>query len=133
MTKKEHIEYWLKGANRDWETVNVLFNAGQYHFSLFVCHLSLEKLLKALWVKDNAENTPPFSHNLEYIANQTQYNFSNDEIDFFRVVNAWNIEARYEDFKDNFYKRSTKEYTKTQIEKIENIRECLLKELQKNR
>jgi HEPN domain-containing protein len=102
-------------------------------FCLFAVHLSTEKLLKALWVRDNEENIPPFSHNLDLIANQTNYNFSNEEIDLLRVANAWNIDARYQDYKDNFYKRSTKEYVQIKINEINSLRKCLLKELQEKK
>lgn len=129
LTKEEHISHWTRQASRDWETVLTLFNSKQYMFSLFVSHLVIEKLLKANWVKDNEENIPPMSHNLENLADQTDLELSNDEIDFIRIINAWNIEGRYQDYKDNFYKRSTKKYVGQKLKELDKLRECLQKRL----
>ncbi|MHB1688465.1 MAG: HEPN domain-containing protein [Ignavibacteriaceae bacterium] len=41
-----------------------MFNAGRYDWSLYVAHLSLEKILKARWVKDNEDKIPPKIYNL---------------------------------------------------------------------
>jgi len=41
------------------------------------------------------------------------------------ICNSFNISARYEDYKNEFYKRCTEEYTLEQIKNIEEIREWL--------
>jgi HEPN domain-containing protein len=64
MTKTEHIEYWIRSSEEDWETVTSLFTTKRYIHSLFFAHLALEKLCKALWVKSNESNIPPKIHNL---------------------------------------------------------------------
>jgi HEPN domain-containing protein len=68
MTKEEHIHYWSIQVESDFKAAEVLCVAGYYAQSLFWAHLSVEKLLKALWVKTNQSNTPPFVHNLLRIA-----------------------------------------------------------------
>ena len=62
VTKSEHIEYWKRMAMRDWQTVLALQAARQNMQSFFFVHLVIEKLLKAHFVKDNQENTPPLTH-----------------------------------------------------------------------
>lgn len=42
-------------AERDWASVGLLFEGNQYVHTLFFCHLVIEKLLKAHWVRDNEE------------------------------------------------------------------------------
>lgn len=132
MTKAEHIEFWKNSSNRDWESVNVLYNGKQYVQALFFCHLVLEKLFKAIWIKDNEENTPPFSHNLESLFNQTNLELDPVTTDFLSIANNWNIEGRYQDYKDKFYKKATKEYTFEKINEVEKLRKCLLENLQGN-
>lgn len=56
MNKKEYIHYWLKSYEEDFETMKSLFNSERFLHSLFFGHLCLEKLLKALWVKNNEDN-----------------------------------------------------------------------------
>ena len=50
MTKKEHIEYWIKTSQDDWETVESLLNSKRYLHCLYFSHLVLEKICKAHWV-----------------------------------------------------------------------------------
>lgn len=78
MTKEEHIAYWLQQADYDWESVTVLFNQKRYIHALFFAHLTLEKLCKARWVKDNEQNIPPKTHNLLYLLSQTQIRTTED-------------------------------------------------------
>ena len=38
------------------------------------------------------------------------------------TCNSFNISARYEDYKDEFYKKCTEKYTSEQIKNIEEVR-----------
>ncbi len=129
MTKQEHIDFWKNSALRDGESVQVLFEGKQYMQALFFSHLVIEKLLKALWIKDNDENTPPFSHNLEYLYNQTDLELDNTLSDLFPIINNWNIEGRYQDYKDKFYKKCTYAYTTEKIAEVELLKQCLVENL----
>ena len=42
MTKEEHIAYWLKTAEHDWDTANHLFETGRHDWCLFISHLVIE-------------------------------------------------------------------------------------------
>jgi len=42
------IEFWTDSAGSDFLTMINLFNSKDYHWSLFMGHLVIEKLLKAL-------------------------------------------------------------------------------------
>jgi len=61
MTKEEHIQYWTKQVNDDFDCANVLYQANHFAQSLFWAHLALEKMSKALWIKTNDGNAPPLS------------------------------------------------------------------------
>jgi hypothetical protein len=98
MGKKEIIAHWLTMAERDWKSVLALHEAGQHMHALFFSHLVIEKMLKAL-------------HDLEYLYNQTELKLSANQVDLLGVMNSWNLEGRYQDYKDKFYKRTTKSYT----------------------
>ena len=64
MTKDEHILYWSKQVEEDYDCAKVLYKANHFAQALFWAHLALEKQSKALWIKKNEGNTPPFVHNL---------------------------------------------------------------------
>ena len=65
--KERHIEYWKLSAADDLEAIDFLLNGKKYVQSLFFTHLSLEKILKALWVQNNENNIPPKTHNLYFL------------------------------------------------------------------
>jgi len=130
MTKKEHINYWLKTANEDWQTVNYLLKGKRYVNALFFAHLVLEKLCKAHWVKDNIGNHPLKIHNLVRLVEQSHLNFTGEEMDFLRMMNNFQLEGRYPDYKDVIYRFYKSAETKKILKQVNYIRECLLKKLQ---
>ncbi len=130
MNKQEHIEYWIKSASLKWESATILFEKKSFVDCLFYSHLVLEQLLKAHWVKDNEGNMPPKVHNLKFLADQTNLNLTNDQIDFLILMNSYQMESRYADYKFSVYKICTESYTKPLLEKINIIRKWLINQLQ---
>jgi HEPN domain-containing protein len=118
LTKKEHINYWLELALEDFETAVFNISGKRYVPALFFYHLSIEKILKANWVKDNISNTPPFTHDLQKIAGETEIEWDAANFDYLSIVNTWNIEARYPDYKNTLQKIATVEYMNKHHEKL---------------
>lgn len=48
MEKQDYIKYWVKTSEEDLKSMESVFQAEKYDWSLFIGHLSLEKVLKAL-------------------------------------------------------------------------------------
>lgn len=109
MTQKESIKIWVDGAEDALDTSNKLFENKKYHHALFFLHLTLEKILKALYVsiKDEA---PPYVHNLKQISQATGLKFSENELNQLDEMSEFNVSARYEEHKYKIYKKATKEY-----------------------
>ena len=124
MTKEELIKYWIDSSDRDYQTMSNLYEKQDYHWSLFMGHLVIEKLLKAYFVK-TANNQPPFSHNLLRLAEKTNLKLSESQKDFLTTVTAFNIRARYDDYKLAFYKTCTKDFTEKWIVKIEGFQKWI--------
>ena len=114
MTKKEHIAYWVGTANKDWQAIQTMYKARAYLHALFFAHLVLEKLCKAHWVKDNEENYPPKIHNLLNIVAKTNLQLPDADKDFFAIMNQFQLEGRYPDYKLELYKK----YKSLQTRKI---------------
>jgi len=57
--------YWLESAKEDWKVARHLFEKGDYSYALFFGHLTIEKILKAIYAGRTGE-TPPFTHRLVY-------------------------------------------------------------------
>ena len=87
-----------------------LFSNGHYVWSLFVGHLVIEKLLKAYHI-GNIPTDSPQIHNLLKIAESAGLELADDKRSFLDEVTAFNIRARYPDYKNRFYKTANREFT----------------------
>ncbi|MEA2041827.1 MAG: HEPN domain-containing protein [Bacteroidota bacterium] len=130
MTKKEHINYWAKQVDADFESAEVLSQAGYYAQSLFWAHLTLEKLSKALWIKNNESNTPPFVHNLLKIISQTNENFTTGQLEFFNDMNIFQIKGRYPDYAESLEKTITKNICEKYLNETKKMILCIRKKMQ---
>jgi HEPN domain-containing protein len=130
MTKEQHIEYWVDIATDDWSRKELLYNANDYVFCLYLAHLTLEKLAKANWVKTHQDNIPPKVHNIVYLLEQSDIDFGDDMMRFLKEFNDFQLSGRYPDYTKNIYKVCTKEFTDDKLEKIQEVKTCLLKMLQ---
>lgn len=129
MTKQEHIDYWIRTANDDWDAALSLFDNKKYVQSLFFAHLTIEKWCKAYWVKDNENNTPPRIHNLVRLIKSTKLEITDEDLIFLEEFNDFQLEGRYPDYLFEIYKRCDRNYTKQLINKIKLIIECLQKKM----
>jgi len=118
MDVKDHIKFWLDAAEHDWEAAKSLFAAGKYDWCLFVSHLVLEKTLKALFIQINDNQLPPKTHNLIKLARHTNIKLTKEQEIFLDEVNDFNLEARYPQYKNEFYKKCTREFSEDYFCKI---------------
>lgn len=129
MTKAEHIAYWRDEAKRNLETGHYLMDGRQSVMALFLYNLAIEKTLKAHWVKDNIDNHPPRTHELQHLHNQTDLSLSSDDYDYLAVVNQWSIDTRYPDYRQKIYAIANESYMKKHREKITALFQCLQEKL----
>jgi HEPN domain-containing protein len=120
MTIDEQIQYWIDIAENDLPVAEHLFEKGDNVWCLFIAHLILEKILKAVYVRDN-HSIPPKTHDLLRLAKSTKLQLSKDQEEFLNTVNDFNIESRYPDYKQQFYKVCTKEYTEENFNKVKEM------------
>jgi HEPN domain-containing protein len=130
MTKEEHILYWSKQVVEDIDCAEVLYRANHFAQSLFWAHLALEKLSKALWVKNNEGNTPPFVHNLLRLITQTNEQFSDEQLQFINEMNIFQIKGRYPDYAESIEETVTKEVCEEYLIKTKEMISCLQEKLQ---
>ncbi len=85
-----------------------LYNSKDFHWSLFMGHLVIEKLLKAIYIKNtHDDNQPPRIHDLLLLAKRAKVNPSENQQDQLDMITTFNISARYPDYKYRFYKKCT--------------------------
>ena len=122
------IHHWVETSDDDFETVFKLFEAQSYHWALFIGHISLEKLLKALFVSVHKSHAPHM-HNLYRLAEQCDVDISETYADWLDTITTFNINARYDDYRKEFYKLCTREYTESWIKKIKELRTWIKEKL----
>jgi len=115
------IKYWLDASEEDFETMIAMYDAKRYSWSLFIGHLMIEKLLKAYYVKIKADY-PPFIHNLQRLAEKADLELTEGMMRQFVTITAFNINARYDNYKMSFKKQCTPEFTTEWIKKIKGLR-----------
>lgn len=126
MSNEELIKYWFSSAKQDWETTQALLKSHRYMHALFFCHLTLEKTLKGI-ITQNKE-TPPITHDLLLLTEKAKIELSAEQAQLLSDVNAFNIRARYDDYKNSFYKRATASYAKKYIKEINKFKIWLKKQ-----
>lgn len=107
---KDKVTYWTELSDYDFDTAVAMLETGRYLYVGFMCHQSIEKILKAYFNSVNDEPAP-FTHSLTHLAKKTNlYEQLSDElIDFLDILEPLNIEARYPSFKEKLMKSLTKE------------------------
>ena len=110
MTSEEKVKYWIDLSNDDFVVAETLVKNGHNLYAGFMCHQAVEKIFKGYFAKVK-NDTPPFKHDLEFIAQQSGlYELLNEEqISLIEKLNPLNIEARYPDYKNKLSQYLTNE------------------------
>lgn len=123
------VKYWLDLSNYDFITAKFMLKTKRYPYCLFMCHLSVEKLLKALMVKITGKHAP-YSHNLVDLAKRTGIEFKKEEYKMLLSdLTEFNLEARYPEWQKKFYLRCSKQYTDDYFQKTKKFQKWLKKYL----
>ncbi len=129
MEKLDHINYWIESSKHDLSSMKNIFLSANYDWALFIGHLALEKALKALWVKNHEDNFPPRTHNLLKIAFEANFPLNEEAELFLNRVNSFQLETRYPDYKFEFFKQCTKEFTEINMKLIEEFWACIAQKI----
>jgi len=121
-------QYWLSSSDNDYEVLLNLFQSRNYNWALFLGHIVLEKLIKAYFVKNTGTHAP-YSHDLRLLAKKCKIEFPKDMGLQLDVITSFNINTRYDSFKDDFQKRCTPEFASEWINNIKTLRQWIKERL----
>ena len=123
MNNIDLMNYWIESSEEDYDTMMYMRAGKKNIWCLFMGHLVIEKLLKALYAKNN-RNTPyaTKSHDLLHLAEKTELELTDRQEDLLDTITRFNMNARYDDYKKEFYLKCTDEYTEQQLKNIEEVR-----------
>lgn len=103
------IKSWVETADHSYETAKFLLKGKRYPECLFFSHLMIEKVLKAL-VVHRIKAHAPHTHKLVDLVRLAGVEISPEQVDALTTITEFNIAGRYEGYKSDFYKKSTKIY-----------------------
>ena len=124
------VKYWIDLSDYDMETAEAMLIGKRFLYVGFMCHQSVEKILKAYY-SFVINDVPPHSHSLAYLSEKcTIYDeFSNTQKDFIDQLEPLNIEARYPSDKEQLLKSLTEVKCTELLDKTRNLTEWIKKKL----
>ena len=118
--KEESAQFWREGAKEAFDISKLLFRQNYYNHALFYGHLTLEKLLKSA-VIDMTGELAAKTHDLLYLCGIANIELNKAQEEELREINSFNIEGRYREEKDKFYRKATKEFAAEWLKNIEEL------------
>lgn len=90
------IKNWIESADYDLATAKSLLKARRKVYVIFMCHLAIEKTLKAL-VSAKTKKMAPYTHNLVYLLNILEAKLPKELVEFVELLNDKSVLTRYPD------------------------------------
>jgi len=125
---EKEVKNWLESAQYDLETAEDMFNTGRYVYTVFMCHLALEKALKAK-VEEVTGETPPRTHNLRYLIKLSGLELPEEMFGFLSKLSDVSVPTRYPDdfakMVESYNKKMAEDYLARTKEAFQWIRNCI--------
>jgi HEPN domain-containing protein len=91
---RDDTRNWIACVEYDLATAQGLFETGRYVYVIFMCHLAIEKMLKA-HVTEVIQAVPAKTHNLMYLVRKAGLEVPPDILDFLGDINNECVPTRY--------------------------------------
>jgi HEPN domain-containing protein len=124
------LEEWFKQADYDLETASAMFKAGRYIYTVFMCHLCIEKALKGLYAK-KFKIDPPKTHDLIYLVEKIELKLDESNHYFLEDITDLSVLTRYPDEIENILKQLKKYKTEKILNQTKELLSWLKKDLKK--
>jgi HEPN domain-containing protein len=122
------VQHWIDSADKNRITMDHLIETKDFNWALFLGHLVIEKLLKALYVKQ-LERHAIFSHDLLRLASKINIEVTAEQEEWLDKITTFNLNARYDNYKMDFYKLCTEDFTLKWLDRIQKLESWLRKQL----
>jgi HEPN domain-containing protein len=124
MPTGKSIANWLESSNYDIKTAEHMFKTKRYVYVLFMCHLSVEKLLKALY-EVTLKKAPPKTHNLIYLVNEVNLDLPEEQLKTIESLNDISVVTRYPEDMKALVKAFKKDRVEEYLKKTQRLRKWL--------
>jgi len=110
---KKATKNWIDTANYDLKTAGAMLLSKRYIYVVFMCHLAIEKMIKAI-ISTEVNGLPPKSHSLLFLAQKASIQFPHELQEFVELLDNVSIITRYpEDLK-----KMSREFNKKKAEEV---------------
>ena len=118
----EIVSYWIEMSDYDFETAKAMQKTGRYLYVGFMCHQSVEKILKAYYCS-STKNTPPYIHSLSRLSEISGLltELSEKHLDTIDVLEPLNIESRYPSYKEMLMKSLNESKCKELLDNTQSL------------
>ncbi|MBI5047500.1 MAG: HEPN domain-containing protein [Deltaproteobacteria bacterium] len=121
---RKETKNWLKMAEYDSTTADHMLASGRYVYVVFMCHLSIKKMLKAI-ASEETGKTPPKTHNLLYLLKLSKITPPQSLHDFISIINNASIPTRYPEDFDKLIEVYPKEIAHGYLDKTQEVLQWL--------
>jgi HEPN domain-containing protein len=121
---------WIRQADYDMKTAEIMFHNKRYIYAVLMCHLSIEKALKGLYVRKFNE-IPPRTHSLIFLVEKVELELPELLYDFIFTLNGVSVPIRYPDELRGMQKAYSKIRTRPLLEKSKETLKWLKKVMSK--
>jgi len=109
MTHSQAADLWVESSERNLKIAHDLMKLKHYDWALYMGQLVLEKILKGLYEK-RANHVPPYIHDLVKLAKLANLKLTKSHEENLAEISTFHVVARYENIKNQLYKKATKDY-----------------------
>ena len=124
MSDTSKYAQWYVQSDYDMETAEYMLNSGRNIYCIFMCHLSLEKALKGLYIKRTAD-FPAKTHNLIFFVDKNELVLSDDDLEFLTIINSLSVPTRYPEDLERMMKDYTNNRTKQILSQAKTIQQWI--------
>ena len=130
MANKNSADKWLSIVAEDLSVAEDLYKTGHWLYVGFMCHQVVEKMLKCYWCVCR-DDDPPYIHDHKKIAQGCGLytKMSVEQLKFLETIKPLNIEARYQEFKDEVARTLNRENTSDILETTKQLHAWILEKI----
>jgi HEPN domain-containing protein len=91
---RSDTQNWIDLSDYDLETARRMLATGRFLYVVFMCHLALEKMLKAHFT-EATQSIPTKTHDLIYLVKKSGLDLPQSHLEFIGKINNASVPTRY--------------------------------------
>jgi len=126
--KGKNYQEWLFQSDYDLETAGFMLQTNRNVYTIFMCHLCLEKALKAFYLK-KLNLIPPKIHSLRYFVNKLEIELPDTVEIFISEIDKLSIVTRYPEDLRKMISEFSINYSKEVLEQTKKTQQWIKEQL----